>query len=268
MSRRTAPLCRTPPWPSASSAIARFRCPTADFFSGSRSATARRRRSICGARRASACCPAPTWDEKSIPENPHKSWFSYIRVALVNDLSTIMKALERMVEILGRDGMSGRAAGVYQPRSRSAAMADALAEARRAVGRHEHCSSCAAPARLLLLASRLVALVSYDPGDASLNNADGGRVTTSGTDGRHSRRSVAADLRLRGDAHSSPPAVWGARALFGRPRPRGGARLRLAARHGSSGRGSWTVPVPVNLARRRGGTIGIAVCRGSRAGQP
>jgi hypothetical protein len=29
--------------------------------------------------------------------------FSYIRVALVNDLSTIMAALERMVEVLDRE---------------------------------------------------------------------------------------------------------------------------------------------------------------------
>ena len=66
--------------------------------------------------------------------------FSYIRVALVNDLSTIMAALERMVEILdARRHERGHAprygGGVYQPRSRSAAMADALADARRALAR-------------------------------------------------------------------------------------------------------------------------------------
>jgi hypothetical protein len=38
------------------------------------------------------------------PGKPRRNpGFPYIRVALVNDLSTIMKALERMVEILGSE---------------------------------------------------------------------------------------------------------------------------------------------------------------------
>jgi hypothetical protein len=45
---------------------------------------------------------APGLGRESDPGKPRiNPGFPYVRVALVNDLSTIMKAFERMIEILG-----------------------------------------------------------------------------------------------------------------------------------------------------------------------
>jgi S-DNA-T family DNA segregation ATPase FtsK/SpoIIIE len=68
------------------------------------------------------------------------------------------------------------AGGVYQPRSRGAAMADALADARRSLLRLLQIVIVRGAGLLLLLCglAALVALLSYDSGDASINNATGG----------------------------------------------------------------------------------------------
>ncbi|MEI9885322.1 MAG: DNA translocase FtsK 4TM domain-containing protein [Rhizomicrobium sp.] len=65
------------------------------------------------------------------------------------------------------------AGGVYQPRSRGAAMADALADARRSLARLMQLVVMRGAGALLLLSglAALVALLTYDSGDASLNNA-------------------------------------------------------------------------------------------------
>jgi len=159
--------------------------------------------------------------------------------------------------------MSGRAAGVYQPRSRNAAMADALAEARRAVGRLTRLLVMRGAGLLLLLATIavLISLVSYDPGDASLNNANGEQVYNFlGPMG-----ATAADLLLQtfgfaAIAFLAPPAVWGTRALLGRSLHHAVARafawplstILLAA-------GLGILPRPGFLPAGAGGTIGIAV---------
>jgi S-DNA-T family DNA segregation ATPase FtsK/SpoIIIE len=115
--------------------------------------------------------------------------------------------------------MSGRTLGVYQPRSRGAAMADAMADARRAVGRLLRLLVMRGAGALVLLgiAALAVALASYDPGDGSLNNATGREVTNwLGPIG-----ATAADLLLQAFgfavlAFLVPPFVWGLRALLGK----------------------------------------------------
>jgi S-DNA-T family DNA segregation ATPase FtsK/SpoIIIE len=159
--------------------------------------------------------------------------------------------------------MSGRAAGVYQPRSRNAAMADALAEARRAVSWLTRLLVMRGAGLLLLLATIavLIALVSYDSGDASLNNANGEVVYNFlGPMG-----ATAADLLLQtfgfaAIAFLAPPAVWGTRALLGRSLRHAVARafawplgtILLAA-------GLGILPRPEYLPAGAGGMIGIAV---------
>src|SRR5215469_10142654 len=67
------------------------------------------------------------------------------------------------------------AGGVYQPRSRGAAMADALADARRSMLRLIQLVVVRGAGLLLLLCglAALVALLTYDSRDASINNATG-----------------------------------------------------------------------------------------------
>lgn len=142
-------------------------------------------------------------------------------------------------------------------------MADALAEARRAVSRLTRLLVMRGAGLLLLLATIavLIALVSYDPGDASLNNANGEEVYNFlGPMG-----ATAADLLLQtfgfaAIAFLAPPAVWGTRALLGRSLRHAVARafawplstILLAA-------GLGILPRPDYLPAGAGGTIEIAV---------
>jgi S-DNA-T family DNA segregation ATPase FtsK/SpoIIIE len=110
-------------------------------------------------------------------------------------------------------------AGVYQPRSRGAAMADALADARRSLARLIQMLILRGAGILLFLcaAAALLALVSYDSRDASLNNATG--VEPSNLLG--GLGATAADLLLQAFgvaaiAALAPPLIWGLRALMGR----------------------------------------------------
>ncbi len=55
------------------------------------------------AKRGARCYPAPIWDEKPKPGKTQSNpGFSYVRIALVNDLSTILTALERVRNFLDR----------------------------------------------------------------------------------------------------------------------------------------------------------------------
>jgi S-DNA-T family DNA segregation ATPase FtsK/SpoIIIE len=110
-------------------------------------------------------------------------------------------------------------AGVYQPRSKGAAMADALADARRSLARLIQMLIMRGAGILLFLCATaaLLALVSYDSRDASLNNATG--VEPSNLLG--GLGATAADLLLQAFgiaaiAALAPPMVWGLRALRGR----------------------------------------------------
>ncbi|MEJ0027950.1 MAG: DNA translocase FtsK 4TM domain-containing protein [Rhizomicrobium sp.] len=110
------------------------------------------------------------------------------------------------------------AGGVYQPRSRGAAMADALADARRSLARLFRLAVMRGAGALLFLgsAAALVALAGYDPSDPSWNNATG--ATTSNWLG--GMGAMAADMLLQAFgiaaiAALAPPIVWGVRALRG-----------------------------------------------------
>ncbi|HEV2561466.1 MAG TPA: DNA translocase FtsK 4TM domain-containing protein [Rhizomicrobium sp.] len=155
-----------------------------------------------------------------------------------------------------------RNVGVYQPRSRRAAMADALADARRTIARATSVAALRGAGAILFVGSvaALVALATYNSGDSSLNNATG-RDPTNLLGGLGA---TAADLLLQtfgiaALAALAPPAVWGARALTGRTLsyalwrafawPLG--TVLFAA-------GLGVLPTPIALPAGAGGLIGLA----------
>ncbi|HEY5348006.1 MAG TPA: DNA translocase FtsK 4TM domain-containing protein, partial [Rhizomicrobium sp.] len=109
--------------------------------------------------------------------------------------------------------------GVYHPRARGGAMSDALADARIAMARLTRIAALRAAGAALVLAAAcaLVALISFNADDASLNNANGREVSNLlGPLG-----ATAADLLLQlfGLAalfFLTPLFVWGLRALRGK----------------------------------------------------
>ena len=115
--------------------------------------------------------------------------------------------------------MAGRiVGGVYHPRAKGSAMADALADARRALARMVRTAALRGAGLALILAAfaALLALLSYSSDDASLNNATLRPVNNLlGPYG-----AVAADLLLQifgiaALAFLAPLFVWGTRALMG-----------------------------------------------------
>jgi len=153
-------------------------------------------------------------------------------------------------------------AGVYQPRSRAAAMADALAEARRSLARLIQMLLMRGAGVLLFLcaAAALLALISYDSRDASLNHATG--VEPSNLLG--GLGATAADLLLQAFgmaaiAALAPPLVWGWRALTGRHLSHTMGRAfawPLGTVLFAAGLGIF--PAPWSLPAGTGGLIGIA----------
>jgi len=153
-------------------------------------------------------------------------------------------------------------AGVYQPRSKGAAMADALADARRSLARLIQMLIMRGAGILLFLCATaaLLALVSYDSRDASLNNATG--VEPSNLLG--GLGATAADLLLQAFgiaaiAALAPPMVWGLRALRGRHLSHTMGRAfawPLGTVLFAAGLG--ILPAPLNLPAGTGGLIGIA----------
>ncbi|HEY2885956.1 MAG TPA: DNA translocase FtsK 4TM domain-containing protein [Rhizomicrobium sp.] len=163
-------------------------------------------------------------------------------------------------------------AGVYQPRSKGAAMADALADARRSLARLIQMLIMRGAGILLFLcaAAALIALVSYDSRDASLNNATG--VEPSNLLG--GLGATAADLLLQAFgvaavAALAPPLVWGLRALMGRHLSHTMGRAfawPLGTVLFAAGLGVF--PAPLNLPAGTGGLIGIAAAAlSAHAGQ-
>jgi DNA segregation ATPase FtsK/SpoIIIE, S-DNA-T family len=116
-------------------------------------------------------------------------------------------------------GAGRRVVGVYQPRSRGSKMAEAMADARRALGRLMRILAMRGAGALVLIgmAALALALASYTPADASLDNATGHEVSNwLGPVG-----ATAADLLLQAFgfavlAFLLPPFVWGMRALLGK----------------------------------------------------
>ena len=154
------------------------------------------------------------------------------------------------------------AGGVYQPRSRGAAMTDALADARRSMARLFRILVMRGAGALLFLgaALALVALAGYDPSDPSWNNATGA-ATSNWLGGMGA---MAADMLLQAFgiaaiAALAPPLVWGIRALRGLHLKHAMWRafawplgtLLLAA-------GLGVLPAFKSLPAQDGGLIGIA----------
>jgi DNA segregation ATPase FtsK/SpoIIIE, S-DNA-T family len=141
-------------------------------------------------------------------------------------------------------------------------MADALADARRALGRLTRILALRG-AGLLVLGSIIVvllALISYDPTDASLDNAAGGQVSNLlGPIGATAADILLQFFGLAALAFLAPPAVWGTRALMGwklrYALPRAFAwpvaTILLAA-------GLGILPRPEGMPAGAGGLIGIA----------
>ena len=154
------------------------------------------------------------------------------------------------------------AGGVYQPRSRGAAMADALAEARRSLARLLQLMIMRGAGVVLFVstAAAFVAVLSYDSRDASLNNATG--VEPSNLLG--GLGATAADLLLQAFgiaaiAALAPPMVWGVRALMGRNLSHTMGRAfawPLGTVLFAAGLGVF--PAPLTLPAGTGGLIGIA----------
>ena len=155
-----------------------------------------------------------------------------------------------------------RSLGVYQPRSRKNALADQLAEARLAMVRFLRSLTMRLTGLLLFAgtSAALLALISYNSADASLDNATGAApVNWLGSLG-----AVAADLMLQtfgiaALAVLAPPAVWGVKALAGKPPPKAVWRALswpLGAILIAAGLG--VLPAPQALPAGAGGLIGIA----------
>jgi DNA segregation ATPase FtsK/SpoIIIE, S-DNA-T family len=111
------------------------------------------------------------------------------------------------------------AGGVYQPRSRGAAMSDALADARRSLARLVRLVIMRGAGALLLVAAgaATVALLSYNSSDPSLNNATSNEPSNL----LGGLGATAADILLQAFgiaalAALAPLLVWGVRALRGR----------------------------------------------------
>ncbi|MBN9556708.1 MAG: DNA translocase FtsK 4TM domain-containing protein [Alphaproteobacteria bacterium] len=112
-----------------------------------------------------------------------------------------------------------RSMGVYQPRARRQAFADAMAEARHVVLRALKAAAIRSLGGLLFLAgvAGLLALASYSAGDPSFDNATAREATNLlGNFG-----ALTADILLRcfgfaALAFLAPPAIWGARTFAGR----------------------------------------------------
>ncbi|HWD27075.1 MAG TPA: DNA translocase FtsK 4TM domain-containing protein [Rhizomicrobium sp.] len=157
------------------------------------------------------------------------------------------------------------AGGVYQPRSKGAAMQDALADARAALGRLMRLVIMRGAGALLFLGSfaAMVALLSYDSSDPSWNNATGnGTANLLGGPG-----ALAADMLLEGFGIAAifalaPPLVWGIRALRGQ-------HLKHAMWRATawplglvlSAAGLGVFPAFMTLPAGDGGWIGIAAAK-------
>jgi S-DNA-T family DNA segregation ATPase FtsK/SpoIIIE len=155
--------------------------------------------------------------------------------------------------------------GVYQPRSRGAAMSDALADARRSMARLTRLIVMRGIGLLLLLGgvTLLVAIATYDSGDASLNNATGGE-TGNWLGGLGA---MAADLLLQTFGVAAvlvlaPLLTWGYVAMRGKTLKHvfwRGFAWPMGALLVAGGLG--VLPAMATLPAGVGGLIGIAVAK-------
>src|SRR5690348_7792909 len=154
------------------------------------------------------------------------------------------------------------AGGVYQPRSRRAAISDALAEARQALADLTRSAALRAGGGILFAVglAAILALLTYSPDDASLNNATAAQPRNwLGAFG-----ATAADLLLQqfgiaALAFLAAPMAWGAKAAIGRSLKH--ALWRAAAWPLGTvflAAGFGVFPRPDFLPAGAGGWIGIA----------
>jgi S-DNA-T family DNA segregation ATPase FtsK/SpoIIIE len=153
--------------------------------------------------------------------------------------------------------------GVYQPRSRRAALNDAFDDAKRSVIKFCREAALRGAGGLLLLVALAgtLALVFYNPADASLNNATG----TASSNLLGGFGAAAADFLLQSFGLAAlvflaSPAVWGARALLGHHVHHGLPRLIawfLGTLCTAAGLGIFAAPL--TLPAGDGGMIGITV---------
>ena len=155
-----------------------------------------------------------------------------------------------------------KANSVYSPRARGGAMQDALAEARMAMSRLLRILVYRGAGLLLIAAAlaALIALITYNSADPSINSANGREVSNwMGPFG-----AVAADLLLQSFGFAAvcalaPLLVWGGRAMMGRSLKH--AMWRAVAWPLSTvvvAAGLGIIPAPATLPAGAGGLIGIA----------
>ncbi|MBV8799642.1 MAG: DNA translocase FtsK 4TM domain-containing protein, partial [Alphaproteobacteria bacterium] len=163
---------------------------------------------------------------------------------------------------------SRRTKSVYVPLSRKTAFADALAEARLALARAIRLALLRGAGALVFVSAcaGLVALATFSPGDASLDNA----TIHAPSNWLGGFGATAADLLLRtfGIAALSflaPPAIWGARAMTGRSvtRPLWRAVAWPVATVFVAG-GLGILPKLEALPAETGGLLGLAIAGLSR----
>jgi S-DNA-T family DNA segregation ATPase FtsK/SpoIIIE len=152
--------------------------------------------------------------------------------------------------------------GVYHPRAKGGAMSDALADARRAMNRLLRMAALRGAGLLLILAAlaALVALLSYSPDDASLNNANMREVGNwLGPLGATTADMLLQAFGFAALAFLAPWASWGARALMGKTLKY--AMWRLVAWPLGTitvAAGLGVLPRSPSLPAGAGGLIGIA----------
>jgi S-DNA-T family DNA segregation ATPase FtsK/SpoIIIE len=113
-----------------------------------------------------------------------------------------------------------RTSGVYQPRSRKQAFSDAMADARATLARATRTAIFRGTGALVFLIAcvGLLALASYTPQDASLDNATGRDFSNLfGGFGATAANLMLRSFGLAALAFLGPPAMWGARAMIDRP---------------------------------------------------
>src|ERR1700761_4018877 len=114
---------------------------------------------------------------------------------------------------------SRKAMGVYQPRNRKDACADAMADARRSMTRALNMLALRGAGAVLFLGSvaALIALATYNSADASLNTATGAEPTNLlGSFGAMGADILLQTFGIAALAFLAPPAFWGVRALSGK----------------------------------------------------
>ncbi len=155
--------------------------------------------------------------------------------------------------------------GAYQPRTRRGQMADTLADWRHAFVQAMNTAVLRGAGAALFLGSAagFVALVTYNPEDPTLNNAASGDATNLlGGPGATAADLLLLTFGLAAVAALLPPAVWGARALFGRNITNAvGRAIAWPAGTVLLAAGLGLVPSPFTLPAKTGGLIGLGLSR-------